>query len=569
MSPKSLKDRLIDALIKTEKITKKQLEEVLKRQKNKGGKLGKILVDLGYIEEKELVVYLGQQLNIPPINLSKYNIDPQVANLITERVAKRYQLLPLSKIGKTLTVAMADPLNILAIDHMKAMTGYKVKPVLSTEQDIVKAIEKTYGEKEYIENILEEMEEPEMELVDEDEGGDEAIDLLSQTEQAPVIKIVNLILIESIKRRASDIHIEPFERKLKVRYRIDGILYDAFSPPKKMQPAILARLKIMSGLDITERRIPQDGRFKIKLQNREIDYRVSSLPVIYGEKVVMRALDRSNLKLSVEKLGFDKKSYGAFSNALAKPYGMILITGPTGSGKSTTLYSVLNQLNTPERNIMTIEDPVEYQLEGITQMQVKDEIGLTFSNGLRSLLRQSPNILLIGEIRDSETADIAIKAALTGHIVFSTLHTNDAAGAMTRLMDMHVEPFLIASSVSMAAAQRLVKKICSRCKEPVKIKKEVLKGMDLPEGFLEETTIYKGKGCESCNHSGYFGRQAVIEILTVTDEIKKLVINKASSDEIKAVARKEGMMTLFENGLIKVKDGVTTLEEVIAVAKEE
>lgn len=568
----SFRDKLVKLLLDSKLVNKSQLDKALSIQKKKGGNLAKILVESAMVTEKNLMVILSREFNIPPINLSKYKIDPQVVRLLPEHFARHYLLIPVSRIGDHLTIAISDPMNIFAIDDIKTLTRLDVDMVIATENDIKEAIETYYGSREQQEIISEILTEEgrKLEVVREKEEDLERI--TEESGQAPIVKVVDLILAEAIKKRASDIHIEPEEDFLRIRYRVDGKLQESFSLPKKNQNAILARLKIMSRLDITESRLPEDGRFKIKHEQKEIDFRVSVLPVSYGGKVVLRALDKSNLSIGLDKLGFLPGPLDTFKKALEKPYGMILVTGPTGSGKSTTLYSILNQLNTPERAIISIEDPVEYQVEGITQIQVNPDIGLTFANGLRSLLRQSPDIIMIGEIRDFETADIAIKASLTGVLVLSTLHTNDAPSAITRLVDMGVEPFLIASSVVLMAAQRLCRRVCPHCKEPVKIPDAVLErvGIDLKRLLKErgEFTFYKGKGCNRCDNTGYYGRMGTLEALLMDDKIREMTIDRRSSDEIKAYAVKKGMKALRDNALEKFISGMTTLEEVLRITTD-
>ena len=571
----SLKDRLTEILIKGNLLKKKDLDKALEIQKKSGGSLGKILVDQGFISQRDLVVAVSNQLDVPPIDLTKYKIDKELIKLIPEKVARQYLLLPLSKMGNSLTIVISDPLNVLAIDDLKLMTHFKIDLAIAPENEIKEAINSYYGvraEMQEISKILEEVKpDDEVEMVE-----DERIDVSEVTEEsqkAPIVKVVSLILNEAIKKRASDIHIEPCEKFLKIRYRIDGNLHDVLTLPKKNQNAILARLKIMSRLDITETRMPQDGRFTINFEGKEIDFRVSVLPTTFGGKVVMRILDKSSINIGLDKLGFLPEPLSTFKTALARPYGMILVTGPTGSGKSTTLYSIINQINTPERNIITLEDPVEYETEGITQIAAKPEIGLTFATGLKSVLRQSPDIIMVGEIRDFETADIAIKASLTGQLILSTLHTNDSAGAITRLIDMGVEPFLVASSLILASAQRLMRKICSNCKEEMSIPQGVLERLGINSSGMKKRnvkTFYRGKGCQRCNDTGYYGRIAILEALLIDDKVRSMVMKKASSDEIKDYAVKEkGMMTLRDNAVENCVMGITTLEEVLRVTSED
>jgi type IV pilus assembly protein PilB len=571
----SLKDRLTDILIKGNLLKKKDLDKALEIQKKSGGSLGKILADQGLVSQKNLVFAISSQLNIPPIDLTKYKIDKDILKLIPEKMARQYILLPLSKLGNVLTIVISDPLNVFAIDDLKTMTHFKIDLVIAPESEIKDAINSYYGttaQTQEIAKILEEVKPgEEVEIIEE-----EKIDVSEVTEEsqkAPIVKVVSLILNEAIKKRASDIHIEPCEKFLKVRYRIDGSLHDVFTLPKKNQNAVLARLKIMSRLDITETRLPQDGRFKISFEGKEIDFRVSVLPITYGGKVVLRILDKSSINIGLEKLGFLPGPLSTFKTALARPYGMLLVTGPTGSGKSTTLYSIISQLNVSERNIITLEDPVEYETEGVTQIPARPEIGLTFATGLRSVLRQTPDIIMVGEIRDFETADIAIKASLTGQLILSTLHTNDSAGAITRLIDMGVEPFLVASSLIMASAQRLMRKICENCKEEMAIPEEILERLGLNPSEMKKRnakTFYKGRGCPRCNDTGYYGRIAILEALLIDDPIRNMIMKKASSDEIKEYAvKKKSMMTLRDNAVENCILGVTTLEEVLRVTAED
>lgn len=568
----SLKENIIEILLKSRHITKEQLDYALNLQKEKGVPLRKVLVDERIITEEVLLSLFSEQLYLPTLRLAKFRFDSEVINLIPEQMAKLYNSIPLSKMGNTITVAMSDPLNIFALDDLSNFTGSKIDIVLSPEDDISHAIDSQYHkEAKDMQNILDESAlgrtgelEKNLEAFKTD-----AIELsatLQDSQKAPIVQLVDIILAQALKRRASDIHIEPEINCLRIRYRIDGSLHDVLNVPKVNQNAILARLKIISNLDITESRVPQDGRFKVKTEGREIDFRVSSLPTTFGQKFVLRALDKGNLSIGLDKLGFSEQPAANFKAAIAKPFGMMLVTGPTGSGKSTTLYSVLNQLNTVERNIITIEDPIEYQVEGITQMQVKPEIGLDFASGLRSILRQSPDVIMIGEIRDAETADIAIKAALTGQLVLSTLHTNDAISSITRLIDMGVEPFLVASSIILLCAQRLARKICLKCRKP----------LDVPEGYLKKigfsgkTKFYSASGCKYCNNTGFYGRIAVLETVLVNDTIREMIIRRRSIDEIRAYAINElGMKTLRDDAFLKVKEEATTLDEAIRITTEE
>jgi len=568
----SLKENIMEILLKSQQITKVQLERALSLQKEKGIPLRRVLVDEGILTEEVLLSLFSEQLYIPTLRLAKFRFDEDVINLIPERMAKLYNTIPLSRIGSTLTVAMSDPLNIFALDDLSNFTGCNIDIVLSPEDEIGHVIDSQYRkEAKDMQNILDESAlsrtpslDKNLELFKTDEM--ELSNALLESEKAPIVQLVDIILAQALKRRASDIHIEPEIDCLRIRYRVDGSLHDVLRVPKINQNAILARLKIISNLDITENRIPQDGRFKVKTEGRQVDFRVSSLPTTFGQKFVLRALDKGSLSIGLDKLGFSQQPAAVFKAAIAKPFGMMLVTGPTGSGKSTTLYSVLNQLNTAERNIVTIEDPVEYQVEGITQMQVKPDIGLDFALGLRSILRQSPDVIMIGEIRDAQTADIAIKAALTGQLVLSTLHTNDAISSIIRLIDMGVEPFLVASSVIMLCAQRLARKICLKCRKPVEISDDFLNKI----GFYSKANFYAAGGCKYCNNTGFFGRIAVLETILIDDTIREMIIRKKSIDEIKVYAVKNaGMKTLRDDAFGKVVEELTTLDEAIRITTEE
>lgn len=568
------KKRLNELLLDYKLIQEKDINRALDIQRKKGGQLSTILIEEGFVKEDDIVNCFCQYLRLPPFHLSKYTVPMQIVKIIPEHIARHYRLLVISRIGNALTVAMSDPLNVLAIDDIKALTGYDVRPVVSSLSDITKSIDKYYHgqgkmqEQASLSDLVKEVKEEDIQIVKELDQIDIG-EVIRSSEEAPIVKMIDALIAESLIKRASDIHVEPYENKIRVRYRIDGQLQEAAILPKKIQNAVVARLKIMSNLDITQRHLPQDGRFRVRLEDKEVDFRVSILPISFGEKVVMRALDKANLSIGLEKLGFLPQAMDAFEYSVKRPYGMILVTGPTGSGKSTTLYSVLNKLNTSDRNIITIEDPVEYQVEGITQVQVKPDIGLTFATGLRSILRQNPDVLMVGEIRDFETADIAIKAALTGSLLLSTLHTNDAAGAMTRLIDMGVEPFLIASSVIAVAAQRLCRKICADCKKPYKIPQSVLERLEL-KLEADKTNVYRAEGCKKCNNTGYRGRSALLEIMLVNETIREMVMKRCSSDEIKRYAvSKLKMMTLRQAGIENFLRGQTSLEEVLRVTSSE
>lgn len=567
----ALKETIIDILFKSGLIPKEKLDKAVEIQKTKQIPLRRVLVEEGYISDVDLLSLISNQLYIPTLHISKYKFDPDIIKLIPEHIARQYSLIPLSRIGNTITVAMVDPLNIFALDDLRALTGCAIDTVLSSEEEMLKAIQSHYGSGVDIQKMLKEgsladagVDAKDLELLRNEEI--ELSSAIEESEKPTIVKLVDLMLTEALKRRASDVHVEPEEDGLRVRYRIDGSLHEIFKLPRKNQNAILARLKIVSNLDITENRIPQDGRFKVKFEGREVDFRVSSLPIRFGQKFVLRALDKTNLSIGLDKLGFSDYPLKVFKEAIAKPFGMMLVTGPTGSGKSTTLYSVLNQLNTPERNIVTIEDPVEYQVEGITQIQVKPEIGLDFASGLRSILRQTPDVIMIGEIRDSETADIAVKASLTGQLVLSTLHTNDAISSITRLIDMNVEPFLVSSSLVMLCAQRLCRRICPKCKKQVEVPKEFLQDI----GFKEKATFYNAEGCKHCNNTGFYGRVAILEAVLIDDIIREMIIKKKSLDEIKEYAvTKCGMMTLRDDAFLKVKEGTVSIEEALRITTEE
>jgi type IV pilus assembly protein PilB len=562
----TLKDRIIELLIKNKLLTEENLNSALQFQKEKGGRLSDILVRLGYVKDEDLISSLSQEFSIPTMSLSKFKIDPEVTKLISPEVARLYQIVPVSKIGDTLTIAMVDPLNILAIDEIKSLTGFKINPIVTARKEIEGTIDQYYGEptQKAIEELMKGIDESQIELI---KGEAKAIldskELMRLTQEAPVVKFTNALLSEGIRLRASDILIEPLEKTLRIRYRIDGVLRDTEAPGKYMHDPIVSRIKVMSELDIAEHRLPQDGRFKIKLESREVDFRVSILPSSFGEKVALRILDKLVATLDIDKLGFDLKGLADLKKAALKPHGMILVCGPTGSGKTTTLYSILKYVDSPQKNIITVEDPVEYQLEGINQVTVHPDIGLTFASSLRSILRQDPNVIMIGEIRDYDTVDIAIKAALTGHLVLSTLHTTTACGSIVRLLNMGVEPFLMTSSLIAIVAQRLVRKICTRCKEPYEVSGSLIERLKVPRPSGQKLIFYRGKGCRDCLNTGYSGRIGIAEVLSLTPSIKDLILSRAQEYLLKDAARKEGMKTLREDGLSKVSAGITTLEEVL------
>jgi len=563
--------RLGELLTKASLITQDQLKEALRVQKETGGKLGETLIKLGFVSEEDITECLSQQFGVPSINLQHFEIDSSVIKLIPADVARKYNILPVNKTGATITIAMADPTNVFAMDDIKFMTGYNVEPVVASELGIKAAIDNYYGTTSSLElkKVMEDLQQSESAdlevLEEEDEMDVEA--LADSAEEAPVVKLCNLILTDAIKRGASDIHIEPYEKEYRVRFRIDGILYEIMNPPLKLKDAMTSRMKILAKLDISEKRLPQDGRIKLKMKlnekNKELDFRVSVLPTLFGEKIVMRLLDKDNLRLDMTKLGFEAESLVKFEEAIFKPWGMVLVTGPTGSGKTNTLYSALSKVNSPEVNIMTAEDPVEFNLPGINQVQMKESIGLNFAATLRSFLRQDPNIILVGEIRDFETAEIAIKAALTGHLVLSTLHTNDAPSTINRLMNMGIEPFLVATSVQLIAAQRLARRICGNCKEPVDVQPQALLNLGYKKDEIGTFTVYKGRGCDKCNNTGYKGRVGLIEVMQITDDLRDIILSGGTAIDIKKRAAETGMISLRRSGLIKIKDGVTTIEEVV------
>ena len=546
-------------LIEARLIDEAALSRAMLQQKNIGGTLTGNLVKTGALSEEALLDFLSRHYGMPSCNLKNYEPDPALTRLIPGDVASRFMALPVARSGRRLIVAMANPTNIFAIDDIKFITGLEVRPVVATESAIKRAIDRLYDSADSLASIMKDMQE-DFELVEQkdEELSPEEV----QSADAPVVKLVNSLLADAVGKHASDIHIEPYEKQLRVRYRIDGMLHEMMSPPFKMKGAIISRLKIMAELDIAEKRVPQDGRIKIRIGGKAIDLRVSSLPTIYGEKVVMRILDKSNLQIDLTKLGFHEHALARFLTAIESPYGMVLVTGPTGSGKSTTLYSALNRINKAHCNIMTAEDPVEYNLEGINQVHVHDEIGLSFAVALRAFLRQDPNIIMVGEIRDLETASIATKAALTGHLVLSTLHTNDAASSINRLIDMGIEPFLVASSTNMIIAQRLVRKLCDKCKQSVTLHPETLQelGITDPPGDL---TLYEARGCVECNDTGYRGRRGLYEVMPISATIREMIIDRRSAAELKQQAIKEGMATLRGDGLDKFKKGMTSLEEIL------
>lgn len=607
--------KLGEILVRENLVTPQQLREALDYQRTSGGRLGSNLVKLGMISDDVITAVLSRQYGIPSINLDLFQIEPEVIKLISQEVALKYTILPISKVGATLTLAMADPTNVFAMDDIKFMTGLNVEPVIASEVSIQMSVGKYYSGSTQIDIFdaafafeadkstarngkngskngksavkvgrgdvrlnegdldvsletfdFQTHDDAEFEVVQDNEEIDLAT-LARASEDAPVVRLVNILMVDSLRRGASDIHVEPYEKDFRIRFRIDGVLYDVMHPPMKLRDPLISRLKIMSKLDISEKRLPQDGRIKIKVKiddrSRELDFRVSTLPTLFGEKVVLRLLDKDNLMLDMSKLGFEPESLEKFKRSIANPYGMVLVTGPTGSGKTNTLYSALQTLNTSETNIMTAEDPVEFNLEGINQVQMKEQIGLNFAAALRSFLRQDPNIVLVGEIRDFETAEIAIKAALTGHLVLSTLHTNDAPSTISRLVNMGIEPFLVATSVNIIQAQRLIRRICNDCKEEVHVPVEGLIEIGFSKEEAATLKLYKGRGCETCLNTGYKGRVGLYEVMEITDELRELIIIGASAIELRRKAIELGMITLRESGLCKIRDGITTIEEVV------
>jgi type IV pilus assembly protein PilB len=580
--------RIGELLLKEKRITPAQLQEALNYQKSNGGKLGLNLVKLGFVKDDEITALLSKQYGVPSINLVQFEIDPGIIKLIPSETAHKYQIVPLSRSGATLTIAMTDPTNVFAMDDIKFMTGYNVEPVVASETTVLEAIQRYYaapvargsrdlnggaelGSTASLEMVTKALEETsaivddDVEVLEELEQIDVA-SLERQSGEAPVIRLVNLMLMSAIQKGASDIHIEPYEKEFRVRFRIDGILYNVMAPPMKFRDAITSRLKIMSKLDIAEKRLPQDGRIKIRFADngvsKEIDFRVSCLPTLFGEKIVLRLLDKDKLMLDMTKLGFESDSLRKLETAISKPWGMVLVTGPTGSGKTNTLYSSIAKINTSETNIMTAEDPVEFNLVGVNQVQVRENIGLNFAAALRSFLRQDPNIILVGEIRDFETAEIAVKAALTGHLVLSTLHTNDAPSTINRLMNMGIEPFLVASSVNLICAQRLVRRICTNCTSEHPHAPQALVEAGFTADEAKKVIPRKGTGCDKCNNTGYKGRVGLYEVMEISEELRELILVGASGLELRRKAIDEGMITLRRSGLQKVIEGVTTIEEV-------
>lgn len=555
--------RLGELLVREKVISLQQLQEAQNEAKRTGKRLGVALNKLGYVDDSDLTQFLARQYSLPSINLNDFEIDPDVLKLVPKHVAQKHMVIPVNRAGATLIVAMSDPSNIYAIDELKFLTQYNIEPVVAAESAIEDAVMRYYDKGPDLDEMIGEFDE-DVEFEHGDEESVNIVDLENQAGEAPVVKLCNAILLSAIKKKASDIHVEPYEKSFRVRFRVDGILQEEMRPPLKLRSAITSRLKIMASLDIAERRLPQDGRIKLKIgKNREMDFRVSCLPTLFGEKMVMRLLDKSNLQLDMTKLGFEAEPLEHFKHAIHKPYGMVLVTGPTGSGKTTTLYSALSELNTVECNISTAEDPVEFNLPGINQVQMHEDIGLNFATSLRSFLRQDPNIIMVGEIRDFETAEIGVKAALTGHLVLSTLHTNDAPSTVSRLLNMGVEPFLVTASVNLVVAQRLARRICAECKEPTEKHAERLLDMGMSDEQVHNATVMKGKGCKLCGGTGYKGRIALYEVMPFNEELKELVLQGASAAEIKAEMINLGIASLRMAGINKILAGMTTPEEVL------
>ncbi|PLX43254.1 MAG: type IV-A pilus assembly ATPase PilB [Deltaproteobacteria bacterium] len=555
--------KLGEFLVRDNIITQEQLKKVREEVDRGTSRFGEALLKLNFVKEDDFVKILSKQYGIPPVDLQSYDIDSDVIRLVSEELVQKYHLIPINRVGSTLIVAVEDPSDMFAIDDIKFLTGYNVEVVLASPHAIKGAIDKYYDQSATLMDVMSDFEVEDFEVVEDVEDFD-VRDLEKAVDDAPVVKLVNLILTSAIKKGASDIHIEPYEKNFRVRYRVDGVLYEEMRPPMRLKNAITSRIKIMSQLDIAERRLPQDGRIKLKLgRDQDMDYRVSVLPTLFGEKIVLRLLDKSNLQLDMTKLGFEEGALKDFKDAIYKPYGMVLVTGPTGSGKTTTLYSALSELNTLETNISTAEDPVEFNLMGINQVQMHDEIGLNFAAALRSFLRQDPDIIMVGEIRDFETAEIGIKAALTGHLVLSTLHTNDAPSTINRLLNMGVEPFLVASATNLVLAQRLARRICGECRVQVDVPLQALVDIGVDPERAAEMKCYKGEGCGTCNGTGYKGRVALYEVMPINDEVRELILNGGSAMEIKEAAIRGGMNSLRMSGINKIEEGVTTIEEIV------
>ncbi|MFH1309203.1 MAG: ATPase, T2SS/T4P/T4SS family [Candidatus Omnitrophota bacterium] len=566
----ALTKKICDILVDKKFITKEDLEKARKTFSAEGGSLGEILVKMKAVSKKDLFSAISESLGFPPIQLTRFKIDKDVLALIPEKTSRLYQILPVSRIGNQLTVAMVDPLNVVALDDLKIMTHLDIRPIIAAEEDMEQAIQRHYEKSadEELTEIINGIKSTQMEMIEEVQEDVSTENLLSITEDAPVVKLTNMILSKGVKERASDILIEPMEKKSRVRLRIDGVLCEYYVPPKKFHQAIVSRIKVMSDLDIAERRLPQDGRFTLKIENRKVDFRVSVVPSTYGERVVLRILDKTQSTIDLERLGFKEENKQKIRDAACNPHGMILVCGPTGCGKTTTLYSVLNYIDDPGKNIITVEDPIEFELKGINQVNVNDEIGLTFAGCLRSILRQDPDVIMVGEIRDFETLDVAVKSALTGHLVLSTLHTNTASGSVTRMVNMGIEPFLISASVELIAAQRLLRKLCHECKEAYMPSKENAEKYNLFDSKGHIAKIYRPKGCKRCMNTGYQGRLGIIECMLLTPKIKDLIALGAQEFDVLEAAKSEGMITLRENGIQNVLEGIASLEDVLCTTIE-
>ena len=556
-------NRLGELLVRNKLIDQQQLTKALEEQKASGGRLGASMVKLGFLKEEDLAAFLSRQYGVPSINLSEFEIDESVIKLVPSEVVQKYQLIPINRAGSTLIVAMSDPSNIFAIDDIKFMTGYNVEVVVSAENSIKSAIDKYYDQSASFDDVMGDLDDIDLEVIDDDDEIDTS-ELERASEDAPVVKLVNLILTDAIKKGASDIHVEPYEKSFRVRYRIDGVLHEVMKPPLKLKNALTSRIKIMSEMDISERRLPQDGRIKIKLPGgKDMDYRVSCLPTLFGEKIVLRLLDKSNLQLDMTKLGYEEQSLKWFKEQIHKPFGMVLVTGPTGSGKTVSLYSALGELNTPSENISTAEDPVEFNFAGINQCQMHEEIGLNFAAALRSFLRQDPDIIMIGEIRDFETAEIGVKAALTGHLVLSTLHTNDCPSTVNRLLNMGIEPFLVASAVNLITGQRLGRRLCQECQVPEEIPKETLIRAGVLEDQVDSFNSYRGEGCAKCNDTGYKGRVGFYQVMPMFEELRELILAGANTAELKRESMRLGVKTMRQAALTKMDERITSFEETL------
>jgi len=557
--------RVGEMLVRGNLITPEQLDQALVLQKTSGGRIGSTLVKLGYISEEEIALFLGRQYGVPSVNLGTVKIDPAVLQLVPAEVARKHQLIPLNWSGSILTVAMSDPSDIVAIDEVRFITGHNIQPVVASDIAIQNTLDRYYDTAGVAQGLVRDFEQNELDGAEPGQGDTNLAELYRATEEAPVVKLVNLILSDAVNKGASDIHMEPYEKSFRIRLRLDGVLQEVMSPPRTLHAAVTSRVKIMARLDIAERRMPQDGRIKVKMRGRELDLRVSTVPTLFGEKVVMRLLDRANLELDMSRLGFEPEELARLEKAISAPYGMILATGPTGSGKTTTLYSALSRINSPGTNIMTAEDPVEYNLTGINQAQIKPDIGLTFAALLRSFLRQDPDIIMVGEIRDFETAEIAVKAALTGHLVLSTVHTNDALSTVGRLISMGVPAYLVAASLNLLLAQRLVRRLCAECRAEVSVSVSTLTDIGFNPQEAKTVTCYLGKGCHACRNTGYRGRVGLYEVVLLNEQMREAILNGASVSELRLLQAKYGMRSLGESGLQKIREGVTTAEEIIRV----